>query len=113
MKGVLRLILIHETPGRSPASGIVDRLHHHDVKRATIVATTITLELKDGTTLRERMPADRDVWPLLQNSGADVAIVRGDVNQQDPLVAMLLQALPLILMGLLVMFIVRRAQSSR
>lgn len=107
-----RLVLSRQTPGSSPATVIVDRFSHHDVKRATIVATTINLELKDGTTLRERMPADRDIWPLLQNSG-DVAIIRGDLGSQNTFVAMLVQAVPLLLMALLVIFIVRRAQSSR
>jgi len=108
-----RLVLSRQTPGGSPATVVVDRLSHHDVKRATIVATTINLELKDGTTLRERMPADRDIWPLLQNSRADVAIIRGDLGSQNTFVAMLVQAVPLLLMALLVIFIVRRAQSSR
>ncbi len=108
-----RLILTQKSPGRSPAMVALDHLRHHDVKRTTIAATAISLELKDGTTLRERIPADRDLWPLLQSSGADIAVVRGDAaNESSPLVSIVLRFLPIFVMALLLLFILRRARQS-
>lgn len=97
-------------PESTTATTVLSRLHHRDVKRATIAATTITVELNDGTTLREPVPRDRDLWPALHQSGADISVVRAQTPRSTPLFASIFLFIPIGVMALLLLAILRRAR---
>ncbi len=105
-------LVLNSPPAGTPAASLLDRLQHHGVKRVTVVASQINVELNDGTTEREPVPPDRDLWPALQRSGADIAVVRGAVPESTTWPGAVLQFLPIGLMALLVLFILRRAQRN-
>lgn len=92
---------------------VVDQLRRHDVKRATIAATTITIELNDGTTRTETVPADRDLWPALRESGADLAIAQDAHASATPAVGYAIQFVPFTVMALLLLFVLNRAKAAK
>jgi hypothetical protein len=71
-----KLVLTPPPEKTATASSVIGHLERHDVRRVTIPARIVTLELNDGTTLTTAVPADRDLWPAIRRSGADVTITR-------------------------------------
>jgi ATP-dependent Zn protease len=95
-------------PGDTPsAATMIRHLERHEVRRVSVPGRTVTLELKDGTTVTSEIPANRDLWPAIRASGADVSITSaGDTR----LFAYVFQFLPFAIMALLLLFILRMAR---
>ncbi len=97
----------------SNGSAVLRHLDRNDVKRVTIAASALTLELNDGTTLRAAPPEQRDLWPAVRKSGADIAIVRasGSETTNSPL-GIAATVVPFGLMAILLLVVLRRTQRS-
>jgi ATP-dependent Zn protease len=101
--------LVLQTPQQTAESAaVIAHLNRHDVRRVTIPADTVTLELNDGKRLTAKVPTDRDLWPLIHSSGADVTLVNGApaTGQTQP-AGYLFQFVPFVIMALLLVFILR------
>ena len=96
-----------------PVAAVIDHLNRHDVRRVTIPARQITVELNDGKTISTSVTPDRDLWPAIKRSGADVTIAApgGADGSASPL-ASIFQFAPFVIMALLVLFILRTARRS-
>ena len=91
---------------------MIDHLNRHDVRRVVIPAGQISLELNDGKTISTSVTPDRDLWPAIKRSGADVSIVaRTGADATSPL-AFVFQFVPFAIMALLLVFILRMARRS-
>ncbi len=95
-------------PGAAPAtlSNVVAELEKHEVRRVTVPARTMLVELNDGSKLTIDVPNDRDLGPLVRRSGADLAFT--NVTAETPLLGYVFQFVPLVIVvTLLLLFIVR------
>jgi hypothetical protein len=93
----------------STLAAVTAHLARGDVRRVTIPAGTITLEMNDGTHLTAAVPADRDLGPLIRRSGAEVTIATtGPANDEPPLLRSVSRFVPYVIMALLLVFILRR-----
>jgi hypothetical protein len=107
-----KLVLSPPEPGM-PVAAVVDHLNRHDVRRVTIPARQITVELNDGKTMSTNVTPDRDLWPAIKRSGADVTIVaRGGADDSVSPMAYILQFVPFVIMALLLLFILRTVRPS-
>jgi ATP-dependent Zn protease len=101
-----KLVLV---PGTTPsADAAIRHLERHEVRRVSVPARTVTLELKDGTTVTVDIPANRDLWPAIHASGADVSITSSG-SETQPL-SYVFQFVPFGIMALLLLFILRTAR---
>jgi ATP-dependent Zn protease len=89
-------------------AAVIAHLDRKDVRRVVVPARTIALELNDGTRLTASVPADRDLWPLIRRSGADVALTSAAAGE-TPLLGYVFQFVPFVIMALLLIFILRTA----
>jgi hypothetical protein len=101
-------LAVSPPPKTAAPSAVLAHLERHDVRRVTIPASTITLELNDGTRLTTDVPADRDLWPLIRRSGSDVTLVNGGSSSGGT--PALFQFVPFAIMALLLIFILQRAR---
>jgi ATP-dependent Zn protease len=106
--------LVMSPPGTAiPVATVIDHLNRHDVRRVTIPAGQITVELNDGKTMSTSVTADRDLWPAIRRSGADVAIVaRSRADDSASPMTFIFQFMPFLIMALLLLFILRNARRS-
>jgi ATP-dependent Zn protease len=96
-------------PGNTPSADVAIRhLERREVRRVSVPAHTVTLELKDGTTVTVDIPANRDLWPAVHASGADVSITSSGSDMQP--LTYVFQFVPFVIMALLVIFILRTAR---
>ena len=116
---ILVLFVVDKTVLSPPESGlpvatVIDHLNRHDVRRVTIPAGQITVELNDGKRISTSVTPDRDLWPAIRRSGADVTIVpRTGGDDSMSTVGYLFQFVPFVIMALLLIFILRRARSAQ
>ena len=92
-------------------SQFYDKVDRHQVKKVTISGRDITGELNDQaqTKFTTTMPDDRDLLPALRAAKVDISAVN---NQSTPLIGYVFQFVPFIIMALLLIFILRQAQSG-
>ncbi len=102
-----KLVLGPGTPASPTLSTIATKLAQHQVRRVTLPAERITVELKDGTRLSAPLAPDRDIWPAIRSSGAEVAIEATGGSSISPLIAIALNFLPFLIMILLLLSVVR------
>ena len=110
-----KLVLSPVTTQTISAATIVDHLNRHDVRRVTIPAGEVTVELNDGKTLTAAVAPDRDLWPAIRRSGADVTIVSSGrtTTSETSLTGYVFQFVPFLIMALLLMFVLRTARSRQ
>ena len=96
-----------------PVAAVIDHLDRHDVRRVTVPAGQITVELNDGKTLSTSVTADRDLWPAIKRSGADVSIVpRSRADESTSTLGFVFQFVPFVIMALVLLFILRFVRRS-
>ena len=88
-----------------------NKVEQHQVKRVTIAGRDITGELSDSaqTKFSTTAPDDKDLLPTLRSNNVDVTAVNA---QATPVWGLVLQFVPFIIMALLLIFILRQAQSG-
>jgi cell division protease FtsH len=88
-----------------------NKVNEHAVKKVTISGRDIAGELNDQaqTKFTTTAPEDRDLLPALRSNGVDVSAVN---NQSTPLLGYVVQFVPFVIMALLLIFILRQAQSG-
>jgi ATP-dependent Zn protease len=107
-----KLVLAPSAPGM-PVGTVIDHLNGRDVRRVIIPAGQISLELNDGKTVSTRVTPDRDLWPAIKRSGADVTIVaRTGADDAGSPMTYIFQFVPFVIMALLLLFILRTARRS-
>ena len=115
---ILTLFIVDKVVLSPPESGlpvatVIDHLNRHDVRRVTIPAREITVELNDGKTVSTSVTPDRDLWPAIRRSGADVTIVaRGGARDSASPMGYIFQFVPFVIMALLLLFILGRARRT-
>jgi ATP-dependent Zn protease len=106
-----KLVLAPPAPAM-PVAAVIDHLNRHDVRRVTIPAGQISVELNDGTTISANVKVDRDLGPAIRRSGADVSVVpRTGADATSPM-AFVFQFVPFVIMALLLLFILRMSRRS-
>jgi ATP-dependent Zn protease len=108
-------LVLSPSAEKIPAATIVDHLNRHDVRRVTIPAGEVTVELNDGKTLTAALAPDRDLWPAIRRSGADVAIVSSGrtATSETSVTGYVFQFVPFVIMALLLLFILRTARTRQ
>jgi len=101
-----------DTKTTTPLSTIIGHLERHEVKRVMIPADLIAIELTDGKRLTTQISSERDLWPAIRRSGADVTIVASGAPQL-PMVRYIYQFIPYLVFALLALFIVRMIREVR
>jgi ATP-dependent Zn protease len=110
---VVDKVVVSPPESGMPAAAVIDHLNRHDVRRVTIPARQITVELNDGKTISTSVTPDRDLWPAIRRSGADVTIVaRGHADDSASPIGYVFQFVPFVLMAVLLLFILQRARRS-
>ncbi|MBV8299802.1 MAG: ATP-dependent zinc metalloprotease FtsH [Candidatus Eremiobacteraeota bacterium] len=86
-------------------------VQQHKVKKVTMTGRDISGELSDGTKFTSTAPAvdDKDLIPALRANVPDFAAVN---NSSTPLLGYVFQFVPFVIMALLLIFILRQAQSG-
>jgi ATP-dependent Zn protease len=111
---ILTLFLVDKTivggPGTAQVtlSNVMAHLEKHEVRRVTVPARTMLVELNDGSKVTVEVPRDRDLGPLVSRSGADLAFT--NVSADTPLLGYVLQFVPFVVMALLLLFVLRTAR---
>jgi cell division protease FtsH len=105
--------LLLSPPSTKPLSysQFYSKVQEHQVKNATISGREITGELNDQASSKfsTTAPDDRDLLPTMRKNGVDITAVN---NQSTPLIGYVFQFVPFIIMALLLIFILRQAQSG-
>jgi hypothetical protein len=110
---VVDKVVLSPPKPETPVASVIDHLNRHDVRRVNIPAREITVELNDGKTMSTNVTPDRDLWPAIKRSGADVTIVaRGGADDSVSPMAYILQFVPFVIMALLLLFILRTVRPS-
>jgi ATP-dependent Zn protease len=103
-----KLLVVGPAPQQTTElTAVIAHLERHDVRRVTIPAHSVALELNDGKRLTADVPADRDLGPLIRRSGADLALTNAGPPDVRPVFGYVSQFVPFIIMALLVVFILR------
>jgi ATP-dependent Zn protease len=94
-------------PGAAPAtlSNVMAHLEKHEVRRVTVPARTMLVELNDGSKVTVDVPSDRDLGPLVRRSGADLAFT--NVSTETPLIGYVFQFVPFLVMAVLLLFVLQ------
>ena len=95
-----------------PVATAIDHLNRHDVRRVVIPAGPISLELNDGKTISTSVTPDRDLWPAIKRSGADVSVVARTGADTTSSLGYVFQFVPFVIMALLLVFILRMTRRS-
>jgi cell division protease FtsH len=92
-------------------SQFYDKVSDHQVKKVTISGRDISGELNDQASSKftTTAPDDRDLIPVLRKNKVEITAVN---NQSTPLIGYVFQFVPFIIMALLLIFILRQAQSG-
>ena len=94
----------------SPSTALSYSQFYSDVQaHKVLTGKDITGELKDSTKLTTTAPDDRDLFPTLRANHVDISVVN---SSTPPVLGYVATALPFILMALLLVFILRQAQSG-
>ncbi|MDQ6941875.1 MAG: hypothetical protein M3169_05075 [Candidatus Eremiobacteraeota bacterium] len=110
---VVDKVVVSPPESGMPVATVIDHLNRHDVRRVTIPARQITVELNDGKTISTGVTPDRDLWPAIQRSGADVSIVaRPGAADSTSMMGFFFQFAPFVIMALLLLFILSRVRRS-
>jgi len=114
--GILAIFIVDKLFANSGQSSsatmttVIGHLDRHDVKRVTIPADRVLIELNDGKTLTAETSADRDLWPAIRRSGADVTIM---ASGAPSLLRYAVQFTPYLIFALFALFIVRMIRQVR
>ncbi|HWT06228.1 MAG TPA: ATP-dependent metallopeptidase FtsH/Yme1/Tma family protein, partial [Xanthomonadales bacterium] len=84
-------------------------VQQHKIKKATITGHEIAGDMVDGAKFSTVAPDDRDLYPALRAANVEYTVVN---NTSTPLFGYVLQFIPFIIMALLLIFILRQAQSG-
>jgi ATP-dependent Zn protease len=98
-------------PPSATLSNVTAHLEKHDVRRVTVPARTMLVEMNDGSKITVDVPNDRDLGPLVRRSGADLAFT--NVSSETPLLGYFFQVVPLVVMGVLLLFILRTVRRQQ
>ncbi|HEY0393181.1 MAG TPA: ATP-dependent zinc metalloprotease FtsH, partial [Candidatus Elarobacter sp.] len=105
--------LVLNSPSSTPLSytQFWNKVGEHAVKKVTISGRDISGELNDQaqTKFTTTAPEDKDLLPALRANGVDVSAVN---SQSTPLLGYVFQFVPFVIMALLLIFILRQAQSG-
>ncbi|MDB5069842.1 MAG: ftsH 1 [Candidatus Eremiobacteraeota bacterium] len=87
------------------------KVQEHQVKKVTVTGREISGELNDQASSKftTTAPDDRDLIPTMRKNGVEITAVN---NQSTPLIGYVFQFVPFIIMALLLIFILRQAQSG-
>jgi cell division protease FtsH len=84
-------------------------VQQHRVKKVLISGKDITGELIDQSKFSTTAPDDRDLYPTLRANKVDISVVN---TTSSPVIGVIVNFLPFIVMALLLVFILRQAQSG-
>src|SRR5579884_3138549 len=103
--------LVLTTPSNTPLaySQFYADVTSHKVKKVTMAGHDISGELTDGSKFTTTAPDDRDLLPSLRANNVEITALQ---TQSTPLVGYIVQFIPFIVMALLLIFILRQAQSG-
>ena len=104
-----RLIVTGPTSQPLSYSAFYSDVQHHQVKKVTITGREVTGDLADGGHFTTTVPDDKDLLPLLRDNKVDISVVNAT---SPPLISYVFQFVPFIIMALLLIFILRQAQSG-
>src|ERR1700738_2159953 len=90
-------------------STFYNKVQEHQVKSVTISGREVTGQLQDGSKFTTTQPDDKDLLPELRRNKVDINVVN---NQSTPILGYVFQFVPFIIMALLLIFILRQAQSG-
>src|ERR1700684_558548 len=106
---VEKLVLSPTVTTQLPYSSFYTDVQQHKVKKVTVNGHDVTGELTDGTKFTTTTPDDRDLVPALRKNEVEIKSVN---NTSTPLIGYVFQFVPFIIMALLLIFILRQAQSG-
>jgi cell division protease FtsH len=107
---VVRQVLIPpSTSSQLTYSQFYRDVQQHRVKKVTINGHDLTGELNDATKFSTVIPDERDIDQLMVNANVDVTVAP---SQSMPVIAWVVNFLPFVIMALLLIFILRQAQSG-
>jgi cell division protease FtsH len=107
---VVRQVLIPpSTSSQLTYSQFYRDVQQHRVKKVTINGHDLTGELNDATKFSTVIPDERDIDSMMVNAGVDVTVTP---SQSMPVIAWIINFLPFVIMALLLIFILRQAQSG-
>ncbi len=104
-------VVIQQTPSsRISYTQFYQKVEANDIRKVAIVGHDVSGEETDGTHFVTTLPdGDRDVYTALRNHKVDVSV---DTATASPFFGMLVQLIPFAIFGLILLFILRQAQSG-
>src|SRR6202161_3769290 len=106
---VEKLVLSPTVTTQLPYSSFYTDVQQHKVKKVTVNGRDLTGELADQAKFSTVVPDDRDLYPTLRAANVEITVLN---NSSPPLISYVLQFVPFIIMALLLIFILRQAQSG-
>ena len=106
---VEKLVLSPPATTQLPYSSFYTDVQQHKVKKVTVNGRDLTGELADQQKFTTVVPDDRDLYPTLRAANVEITVLN---NSSTPLIGYIFQFVPFIIMALLLIFILRQAQSG-
>ena len=104
-----RLVIPQNAPARIPYSQFFSKIDQNSVKSIVVSGHDVAGTYTDGTKFTTTVPDDRDLYPTLREHKVEFTI---EQSGGTPALGWILNFLPFILMALLLVFILRQAQSG-
>jgi cell division protease FtsH len=103
--------LVLNTPATQslPYSTFYTDVQQHKVKQVTVNGRDLTGVLADQQKFATVVPDDRDLYPTLRAANVEITVLN---SSSTPLIGYIINFLPFIIMALLLIFILRQAQSG-
>jgi cell division protease FtsH len=106
---VERLVLPAPATTQLPYSSFYTDVQQHKVKKVTVNGRDLSGELADTNKFTTVVPDDRDLYPTLRAANVEITVLN---NSSTPLIGYIFNFVPFIIMALLLIFILRQAQSG-
>ncbi|MFN2459706.1 MAG: ATP-dependent zinc metalloprotease FtsH [Candidatus Velthaea sp.] len=104
-----KLVLQQPPSSRIDYSQFYEKVDRDQIQKVTVTGRDVAGELKDGQKFTTTIPDDRDLYPTLRAHHVDVVIENAN---STPVIGWVLNMVPFLLMALLLVFILRQAQSG-
>ncbi|HXF33401.1 MAG TPA: ATP-dependent zinc metalloprotease FtsH [Candidatus Acidoferrales bacterium] len=104
-----RLVIQQASPSKISYSAFYQRVEHNEIAKVTIAGRDVSGETRGGDHFTTTTPDDRDYLPALRAHNVEISV---EQQSSPQFLGLIIQFIPFVLMALLLIFILRQAQSG-
>jgi len=104
-----KLVIQQSSPSKISYSAFYQRVERNEIAKVTISGRDVSGETRTGDHFTTTTPDDRDYLPALRTHNVEISV---EQQSSPQFLGMIIQFIPFVLMALLLIFILRQAQSG-